>query len=571
MSSIILDISQRDSLNVQDNGEYTTILSKPVEVFPGDTVQLKSVYLDTVSASDQVINLKQDVKINTTSGVYLLDWEDEKRTYRGSYIGSTNVPTGEMFIMMNKTQLIDATAIRFNKHKDTEGWGGFECTLELEKTDGSKLLVGPINVPGRAAEDNHWDFDIPGAPHTVINGTITFAAVPSPPPTFVESFDEMKEKYNTLIVGIMGTLQTPSEYVPHTSKYTFTLPKGVYQPDQLAQQISQVFSKNLDPFNKYWGINTPFMTVSTQHDYPQNMLGTQTEGPWFFHPTNHTKRFHLDPNADYIIGSNQMACEYDSVEQKFKLNINFPFYDSQGNISIWAARNNDNNFIKVNKHGGVWFNDLTTQYADGSSIDLFGDIMKFDMSKITVEIQDNFTTDGTVKYKILKTNLQDSVNVTGQYFGIDAFIDKSNPHFRDASSNPKPATATTIDYIFASEEFDDEEANSGYYLIEASGNFSSSFIQQNESRSFIRGIVSKYFSYKSYTSAGSQASIPYVHISKQPMLLSSVKVRILDPNTKKLPKNLGSDNTLFFEITRANPVQLTQEEQDELKKGKKKD
>ena len=75
------------------------------------------------------------------------------------------------------------------------------------------------------------------------------------------------------------------------------------------------------------------------------------------------------------------------------------------------------------------------------------------------------------------------------------------------------------------------------------------FIGSDYYSSSISGIVSRYYSVDSYTSGSSDAAIPYVHRGA-PMMLTSLRVRILDPSNYDAA-SIGEDNTVFVEVIKA--------------------
>ena len=65
----------------------------------------------------------------------------------------------------------------------------------------------------------------------------------------------------------------------------------------------------------------------------------------------------------------------------------------------------------------------------------------------------------------------------------------------------------------------------------------------------IQSIISKFYSQNSFTSSYSEGSIPYVHLSNEPLYINDFQVRILDPDNK-LSRNIGENNSIFLEIVK---------------------
>jgi hypothetical protein len=95
----------------------------------------------------------------------------------------------------------------------------------------------------------------------------------------------------------------------------------------------------------------------------------------------------------------------------------------------------------------------------------------------------------------------------------------------------------------------------GYYLVEIKSlNLAQSqFIDHQENRGHISAIVSTQYNANDSITGFADAGIPYVHRGA-PQLISSANVRILDPDTKLVPINLGSRNTVFLQVDSTAPV-----------------
>jgi len=69
----------------------------------------------------------------------------------------------------------------------------------------------------------------------------------------------------------------------------------------------------------------------------------------------------------------------------------------------------------------------------------------------------------------------------------------------------------------------------------------------------VQGIISKYYSFNgNYTYGDSSGSIEYTH-KGMPIYLHGIKLKILKSD-KQVDNNLGDDNTIFFQLIKAEPV-----------------
>ena len=84
----------------------------------------------------------------------------------------------------------------------------------------------------------------------------------------------------------------------------------------------------------------------------------------------------------------------------------------------------------------------------------------------------------------------------------------------------------------------------GYYLIDIDTKLQNEMISSDSNTTTIQGIVNRYYSQNSYTSSDG-SNISYTHRG-QPMLLSSVGVRILNPDHTLA--SVGGDSTVFIMV-----------------------
>ena len=63
MSSKIIKLRETESTSISDNGNYKITLDNPVLLKEGDRLAIKSVFLDTITASGDLIELNEDVNI----------------------------------------------------------------------------------------------------------------------------------------------------------------------------------------------------------------------------------------------------------------------------------------------------------------------------------------------------------------------------------------------------------------------------------------------------------------------------------------------------------------------------
>tara|TARA_R110000823_G_scaffold60169_1_gene144042 strand:- start:141 stop:668 length:528 start_codon:yes stop_codon:yes gene_type:complete len=106
----------------------------------------------------------------------------------------------------------------------------------------------------------------------------------------------------------------------------------------------------------------------------------------------------------------------------------------------------------------------------------------------------------------------------------------------------------------------------GYYQIEITSNFGFNKISNNRSSKKISAIVNKYYSSNNFTTGDSSMSTMYTHLQDEPLIISSLDVRILYPSGQAVtPEILQGDNTVFLSLIQT-PESVLIQQQESIKK-----
>ena len=341
-------------------------------------------------------------------------------------------------------------------------------------------------------------------------------------------------------------------------------------------------------------------------------------------------------SLNYIVGSQNFAVEYDDDSQKFSISsIHTPLYDlsdlTSGSSQVRQYRRSrcdaDANPTPkvaiagltppaiperlitgprfwVNKYSGCFISDVEPAelfYSKGMNFASSGN------TKLTVD-----TTSATLcKDRNGQTlavhgvpfNLVDGVNVTGEFDGVGAIVQRITPHFPVAAppqpfdNKIKPLNSAAIvaggggitDYngqyqlydvalsvgqtkehsllppsylqanedrqvgIFSIDHIQNnqyQQVDNPYYKVEVKSKLKNNIEGDPSRNQFISSIISKYYSSGNYTSAYNEGSIVYQH-KGMPELLNQFSVRLLD-NNGVLASDISTKNTVFLEIIKSN-------------------
>ena len=393
------------------------------------------------------------------------------------------------------------------------------------------------------------------------------------------------------------------------TKFTksFTVPTGNYDPNELCEiinrQCDEVGTANLTEQNITDNTLLQSYTLTIDPGFPGSgdkiIYVCPESSSQFLESTKSFEeldfRFKIDKNDStstppenftaYFSGTNQLTLGFSEATQRFNYEyMHFPFYKTQNECSgYFRASNNTTGppseaIVEINKYGGVLFTNLTAvDSKTGAGSTFWTDIMGFELNRsktdcilVSYEAELNATTP-TIATQVFKPvfNPQPKlgVNMTGGFTGLDSAVSKGDLSQKNAfpflpviggDANPAGYLLSKVNKTSEVEAGGNilssaQDSGFGYYLIEVSSNFQTSFINENQTKRNVMGIVSKYYVKDSYTSAGEEASVIYEHQGED-MLLSSFDIRILDSD-RNLAVNIGNDNTVILQIVKA-PKQI---------------
>lgn len=253
--TIVIEASQKQSIS-KTNNDYETILTNEVHVNNGDVIQVGGVYCDTTAIDPTKIRIENDIKIEYSNGMYLINQQIEtvvpssKRTAR-DFI-TDNLPyTLCQFIESNNSTLSHYTKARLKGGPfRTYPWGATAFGIDYMDVNGT-IQSYEVTVPEfEGFNDSEHDYPID------IIGQTSFGLRAVNPYTHNESNDWGVTGLTSpggIIVPIMDgqTTITPIDsgiFTPVINTGTFTIPKGDYSPEYMAKLLTDNFSK-LNPDN----------------------------------------------------------------------------------------------------------------------------------------------------------------------------------------------------------------------------------------------------------------------------------------------------------------------------------
>ena len=377
------------------------------------------------------------------------------------------------------------------------------------------------------------------------------------------------------------------QFHPIEKSMEVKIPAGNYDPEDLAKLINRGLTEITGgpSANQLMGNNNFLIEVGGGINTDANNFIEITTGA-----SENIYGYNLNNSSGaftQFCGANQLVLSYDTSTMQFTFDfLHFPIYVDTNEEGIAIVSTFDNplsdldgqRVFLANKSGGIAFTNLQSQNTKtGRSSQFWSDVLGFDINPTLGDGSPNpnciltqYTITGTAPngnpyivnglpsgIPVFNRFLKDGVDVVGGYEGLDAIVDKTSGN--EKALAPLIPTANTIKYSSSDRTLGITSQNSimaseskidyGYFLIEVKAQFQNNFITPNENRGDVVAIVSRYYELDSFTSSTASDSIIYTH-QGEPQRLSSFRCRILD-NKKQLAQNIGTDNTIFLEIVKA--------------------
>jgi hypothetical protein len=579
MSSKIIKLRETESTSKSNNGDFKITLDNPVLLKDGDRLAIKSVFLDTVTASGDFIELDEDVNIELDVAKWFInDSKDQKfpapnaGIFMKQYVPADPDPTNaaglsaigdnKLYVACNRVattaNTVELTEIFFDckpKHS-TRMVGGLDLQFQYDAVGGGKGYYG-FRVVREKGTDYIHSYGKKHSTSILMEGR-SF--------TLLNTQKELEDHHldiSSITFTYDGSTPTVGTAIASldTKTFSMTVEKGIYSPTQLGEIITDEMSKidksgaiGNDLTNDAFPVNNPFLgtvcqlsaQASTKTSFFCDQEGTQLIR--FLADTGATNMKNTD--QDRFMGASQVALEYDNSHKKMSFSImHTPMYvnETTNQNDGVAGIVYDNNRL-VDSYSGCSFTRMSPPD--------FWNLLGFNGNLVS-PVQGSTIGDvsSIMGANIVALEFGDAIGQqrTGGYESLDTPVQK-NANFRKPNPAGDIATNATVP-IFGTRIFSDNFSNEGYYLIELDCGLKQSLVGANGDIGFnstkVHSIVSTYFNEGSFTSDQGTGSIGYVHRGN-PQLLSDINVRVLNSNGR-VPSatELGTHNSVFVEVVSA--------------------
>jgi hypothetical protein len=593
MSIQILELRQKDALNVQANGVYENVLNGEVlQINEGDQISIKNVFLDTTEENQ--FSFPNDVNLQIGYGMYIVDWygDANKTDYQDSD-GNTTTPqylTGDMYIPYQDLSGIPLNPALFdfiqgvqylaqpNNYNEGEN---VTFTYFYKDIQGVSRTIHKTYPVSNFNNNRSTNFPINDTSFQLVVQKGSFnlnIGTPQSESGNFDAWDAAGLAYDPINnIYPMSTIfgNTPSVTVQQPYEFTANIvfPAGVYSPQELSQRLSEVMTNNAlsnatsvvgNPFLKTLGA---FDVGNPEPNYNGPSPAPNISDQVYFYNQSLTSRFGMDQtqkgNKTWI-GASQIDFNYDQVSKFQLLFSHVPIYDddSATNISIRYLRKGSSypnmghrrgNIYSVGKHSGIYLTSLESFDSKTGKRTKFWENLGFSLGNVCVQKQSigQKTLFGSQSFWYT-VNLVDGLTTCNAFVGTDTIVIKKKdlwflePTVPNDDNVGITATSEATIPIDAELSVPQIQTPFSHYLIELDLGLRNTYIDSSTTYKLIASVVSRYYSYGSYTSDSGEGSIVYTH-KGNPVYFRSARVRIM--NSDKQPDgDLGDDNTIIVQL-----------------------
>ena len=609
--SVLIELREDDSIKstTEVNGEYSVHLNEPLTIREGESISLKSGFIDSVAEnSGQIFISEEETSVEMDFFLYQtqIDQRGKVRngTYSATYSGD-DFNDCEPYLLCNKiasgTNVTVVNSLTFNFGGRTHGLsgnerGGINFHIKYEAVDSTtaapKFFCFSVKIPtvDSTAETYTINTTTPDGDdniHLPLNikfGTVMFR-------------NENQSSKSVNHAGVRShfiqgaqNIQNQETFQPFLYNVKINLESGFYDPVQLQKIMTdklQSISTSSTVFNQVFTEDQPSrnnflktidqvyedfgLSAGTADDKDNGLfLVRARDGQAVIqipsgatYPNNSALNVVNSAPKKYIIGCSEPAIEYDPELKRFKFLLHTPLFDSSNILVVKTVEANSidpsHTFRYAGSAGGAILNSLSPHslfqklgfldQPDPETGAQFSDKLLCGLAQVNHATLGGFTNITTFKIP----NLEMSKNLTSAYTSVAVTYPTNGTYTPQALSDDViiigGSTVVTLEPIMALNSINNVKLQNPYFIIEVSG-FDNKMKGVNNTFTNIMSVVSRYQSIDNYTSFYSEGnpSVPYVH-KGLPIQLNNFKVRILNPD-KQVADNIGSGNSIYLEHIR---------------------
>jgi hypothetical protein len=560
MQSTVLELSRYTSDESASSSEWTNRLSRPIPIENGDYIMIKQAFIDTRLIDSNSISIPNDV-VWTLRFVYWIQGHSINQQYYADTESKVipMIPDGLPYMLCDARKATDINGVLRGKpivdsFNITIKAGTYERPALAEYI--TRQLQGIKTPQSYQYSSNYFTRSL-----------------------LVPIYQDAPE--GTIFMGFNETnIIDPSKVITTFQKPVFNA--QWIQDDSTPEFKYMMMYKDAQGYYRS-AVYFPMCTEPNYYDGRQGLGLFSKYGDGNYQINNvYGSNYTLYDGT--IIGANQMAFVYNDNNGNSKFSFQYmhtPIVTggtNGGSESVATyIRTFEDSYLEeeegtyINAYSGIM---LVDTFTDGDTTAFltqlgfsYNDLVAPDVSKF-FSILNNCLDDPDHFYQISYANtflpyttrnaMTMAENTSNETVTVDntQLIANQNVWFSSFNSGKDVMTfsdSTITDGIVASNVPISSNTNAGHYLIELHCSYTNEYITQDKNYQ-VKAIIGNYFlSGDSFCMSMGPDSYVYQHMG-EPTVLTSLKIRILNPITKLPAEELGNNSTVYLQITKEKPV-----------------
>lgn len=611
--SVLIELREDDSIKskTEKNGEYTIHLQEPLTIKEGDSISLKSGFVDSVAEnSGQIFISEEEEDMEFNFFVYQTQIDMRGKVRNGQYsatMAGADVNDCLPYILCDKTaagqNVRQVNSLTFKYGGKFHGPAGNE-------QGNVDFHVKYEGIDSTDANPKFYEFHV-GIPTVVqppINPDTSFTIDANTPDSHNKIYLPLKIREGTLMFrnedqskddldkkGVRSNfdqstqdLQCQDTLKPFPYKVKIHVPSGFYDPSQLAKIMTdklQAVDASSTVTNSIFTSARPsknnfLRTIDEAYEDFGLTAGTaddKNDGLFLVRATDGSAVMQVPSGADYpngsgnavnsapkkyIFGCSEPAIEYDDDLKRFKFLLHTPLFDSTNTLVVKTVESNtlapSSNFRYSGSAGGVLLNGVSPHsvfqklgFLD--TPDPNGGPANADDLLVGVAEVDHANLGGfnnLTTYKI--PNLELSKNFTSAYTSV-AITYPTDGSFTpptlsdDVTSNPSGGSSVVTLTPILAQNQINNVQIQNPYFIIEVSGFDNKMKGVDNTFTNIMSVVSRYQSYDSYTSFYNEGNPSVPYIHKGNPIQINNFKVRILNPDKTISDNIGNSNSIYLE------------------------
>ena len=417
MSNFVIECKNKTALISQPdqpNGQFTTNIQEKIMLEEGDSVVMKSAFIDTKASSNQKIIIPLDLTLEMTFVPYLMNtFQKDLQTIKSSS-DSIKINDGLPYVLCkrhttssNNFRVLKGVVFAPKNTSISGTWGGFIATLNYTNLEGNPATETKT-IPSFTLPQQQESYMVTFT--SVFDKTQTTTITAPDGTVLAASANGIYN--NTYIEGANGVdwpnsrffsngIDAADTYVAQKFSRTLTIEGGNYSPAELCEAFNREAEK------VQLGDGLTFPTNMTNNNFLQtvqvppatdtgifvNTTPTRTDTMGSAEGMKYDYKFQYGTNPApplpafnaVICGASNVTLNWEEDTQRFEFEyLHMPYYYSnQESVGYFEAQTNGQgaavtHLDTITRNSGVYLTELTAIDSEGSPTNFWDNTLGFD-------------------------------------------------------------------------------------------------------------------------------------------------------------------------------------------------